>query len=227
MVPAVPGEDVIRERLVDPEVCRAKFLREIEAYRAHEAEYQRRGWFLVRAEFPEVFILMGAPQLPTRAIQYGLLFDFSDYDLLAPSLRFVDPFTREPLDVNRVPPLLKKVVQPSSQREAGQDQPEEGAPAAPEKDGGAPAGALAGGAEQLQNLVQGHGAAPAFLCVAGTREYHAHPYHSNDPWLAHRGTGPGRLHHLLDIVWRHGIIALSGYEVQVNMVPYHDQRRIP
>lgn len=39
-------------QVVDPEVSRAKFDREVAAYRQLEATYQKRGWLLLRGEIP-------------------------------------------------------------------------------------------------------------------------------------------------------------------------------
>lgn len=227
-----PGAESSPERLVDPAVSQAKFSREIRAYRAREAEYRARGWLLIRAEFPEVFVLMAAPHIQQTPIIYGLLLDFRDYDLIAPSLRFVNPFTGEPLSVKHVRPLFQRRIAAAVDVNGHQtpvplDTSDQGGNGdAPARAASAPAPALAR-PEQPANLVQGHGDHPAFLCVAGTREYHAHPYHSNDPWLAHRGSGRGTLHYLLNIVWRHGIAPLAGYQINVSMALQLDQSRIP
>lgn len=49
------------EALVDPAVSRAKFDRELAQYRALEDDYLRRGWWLLKAEFPEVFAVFASP----------------------------------------------------------------------------------------------------------------------------------------------------------------------
>jgi len=64
-------------------------------------------------------------------------------------------------------------------------------------------------------LLQSHQDQVPFLCVRGVREYHNHPAHSNDPWLAYRGTGVGTLYQILDILHRHGIAPLTGFGFQV------------
>lgn len=216
------------ESLIDPAISQAKFAREIEAYRANEIEYRRRGWLLVRAEFPAVLVVMAAPQLRPSPMLYGLELNFTNYDLVAPSLRFVNPFTGQVLRVNEVQTVF--------QRKPAIPQGNVAAPAADDAHGAATDHADAQldqqGEEQaftIGNLVQGHGDHPAFLCVPGTREYHAHPFHSNDPWMAHRGQGPGTLYHLLNVVWSHGVAPLAGYQIQVNvaMVPQPDVDRIP
>lgn len=210
------------ERLVDPSVSRAKFEREVRQYRAQEATYRKRGWFLVRAEFPEVLVLMSSPHVQPWGIQYALLLDFTDYDLLPPSVKFVDPFTLDPLPLNAVLALWQKRERPGG----GGGDPndvnlENGAGPAPE--------AQAAPVQLVQplNLVQGHPDRPAFLCVQGTREYHAHPYHSNDPWGAHRGKGPGSLFYLLDVIWRHGILPFGGYQIHASLRPHWNGERVP
>lgn len=223
---APPQADRIRpESLIDPAVSRAKFAREIGAYRANEVEYRRRGWLLVRAEFPEVLLSMAAPQLRPSPILYGLELNFMNYDLVAPSLRFVNPFTGQALRVNEVQAVFQRkpaVPQGNQAAPAADDAVADHANAQSEQQGEEQA-------FEIGNLVQGHGDHPAFLCVPGTREYHAHPFHSNDPWMAYRGQGPGTLYHLLNVVWSHGIAPLAGYQIQVNvaMVPQPDIARIP
>jgi hypothetical protein len=200
-----------------------------------EQEYQKRGWFLVRAQYPEVFVLMSAPHLRPFGIHYALVIDFTDYDLIAPSVRFVNPFTRETLTRNEVLPLHKRsaagpaVAPPPSpvienananvKGGEGEASPDVALTSLPSI-----------GRLQTGNLVQGHDGHAGFLCVEGTREYHAHPYHSNNPWLAHRDKGIGCLHYLLDVVWRHGILPLLAYQVVMNIqigAPRPDPARIP
>lgn len=64
-------------------------------------------------------------------------------------------------------------------------------------------------------LLQSHQDQVPFLCVRGVREYHDHPAHSNDPWLAYRGTGVGTLYHILDVIHRHGMAPFTGFGFQV------------
>ena len=44
----------------DPSVSRTKFDREIAEYRALEADYRARGWFLVKAEWPVVVVVLAS-----------------------------------------------------------------------------------------------------------------------------------------------------------------------
>lgn len=82
--------------LVDPAVSRAKFDREIAEYRQREEEHQRRGWWMLKAEFPEVFVVFIAPRFQPVTAIFGAQIDFSNYDVWAPSVRLAHPLTREP-----------------------------------------------------------------------------------------------------------------------------------
>jgi hypothetical protein len=215
------------EPLVDPAVARAKFEREVADYRRMEGEYLRRGWVMVRAEFPEVMVLLAAPQLNPRVVVFGVVLDFTNYDLWAPSVRFVDPFTLEPLLHHQVSPLYKRPAAPAPPMGdavpvggmpagtpvvEGEPQP---APLPADHPAGAPQGIQFVLQSMPQNLLQGHATGIPFLCIAGVREYHEHPFHSNDPWLAHRRTGIGTLHHILDVIHRHGIAPLAGWDYDI------------
>ena len=92
----VGGEAAVELQFTEPAVSQAKFEREIREFRDLEAEYQQRGWFLMRAEFPEAFVLVAGPKLHPPAIVTGVLFDFKNYDAATPSVRLVNPFTGEP-----------------------------------------------------------------------------------------------------------------------------------
>lgn len=181
---------------VDPDVTRAKFERQLGDFRALRAGYEARGWFLVDAEYPEVFVVLGIRAIVPPAILCGVLFDYTNYDAVPPSVCLVEPFTRRPYLNRELPTQLLKALPPQSV-------------------------AVGGGALQLQGaqpLMQA--AAPdeiPFLCVAGTREYHEHPGHSGDVWQLHRATGAGALVRILELVHRYGVEPICGYGV--NLVP--------
>lgn len=186
------------ELLVDPAVSRAKFSRELDAYRAREDEHLRRGWWLLKADFPEVFVVFAAPQLAPPAVIFGASLDFTNYDLWPPSVRLVDPFTRVPYTQRELPvPLLRRITTP-----------------APE--GFAQMGLGPGEIVQNVPLMQAH--APddvPFFCIPGVREYHEHPGHSGDAWLLHRGQGEGTLYFLLEKLHQYGVQPLTDYNVQL------------
>jgi len=185
-------------QFADPQVSTAKFDREIKAYRALEAEYRRRGWILVKAEFPEVLVLLAATQLSPPAVVVGVHFDYSNYDARPPSVRFVNPFTDEPYRASQLPTSLKRTVEAAGPPIPGLQVPP-------------------GGQAKFvthQPLVQAYGPDDIpFLCIAGVREYHDHPGHSGDAWELYRRSGAGRLSRLLEVIGKYGIQPIADYQV--------------
>lgn len=203
--PASPGERP--QRLVDPAVSRAKFEREVARFRSGESAQRARGVLLLRVEYPVVLVAFAAPHLRPAPVVFGARFDFTDYDLLPPSVRLVNPFNGAPYRQAELPTPLPRHV--------GEERAE-GGPVQPP-----------------QALMQAH--APLdipFLCLPGVREYHEHPAHTGDSWLLHRARGEGTLGFLVDQLHKYGIEGLGGFlfnvqvsakAVQVN----YDLTRIP
>lgn len=190
------------ELLADPTVCRAKFDRELAQYREIARDRRRLGWWLLEAEYPTVLFAFAAPQVRPAGVLFGALIDFTNYDLWAPSVRIVNPFTAQPYRARDLPPAL--TFQRRVQAKVSIQLP------------GGGVGEVPGEADQP--LLSSHGPDDVpFLCVPGVREYHEHPAHSGDSWLLHRGTGEGRLYFLLDILYRYGSEPIKGYQVQ--MIP--------
>jgi hypothetical protein len=187
-------------QVVDPAVSQAKFDREVAAYRDLEATYRKRGWLLLEAKFPEVLVAFAATKLRPAPIVAAVVVDFTDYDLQPPSVRFVDPFTREK--------LLASNVQFQMYRRP----PMPGVP--PE----AIAALMQQGGIQLSPLLQSNRPDDhPFLCLPGVREYHDNPAHTGDSWLLHRRSGEGSLAFILEKIWTYGVTPLTGYQVQVQM----------
>ena len=187
------------EQYVDPSVSRTKFEREIDDYRALESDYRARGWFLVKAEWPVVVVVLASNQTKPPAIVAAVQFDYSNYDAEPPSVRFIDPFSGRLLPFNELPTRLPRGV-------PGQEMPMP---------------VLGGPKVQVmmaQDLVQAHSPEDIpFLCVPGVKEYHDHPGHSGDPWEVHRSAGEGRLVRLLGVISKYGLEPIKGFNV--NLVP--------
>lgn len=186
------------EAWVDPSVSRAKFEREVEQYRALEDTYIARGWWLVKACFPEVFVVFGASRPKPPSVPFGVLLDFTDYDLVPPSVRLVNPFTRVPLKTGELNGIVfpRRAPNPAQVTGDAGQQP----------------------AETVQPLLQSYGPEEIpFLCLPGVREYHSHPGHSGDNWLLHRGRGEGTLYFLLDTIYTYGIRPLASYKVDLQV----------
>jgi hypothetical protein len=101
----------VSETLVDPAVSKRKFDREVENYRRIEDDYIRRGLWMVKASWPEVFIVFGAPHLKPPAVVFGAVIDFTNYDFWPPSVRLVDPFTREQYKTRNLPSNLVRMTE--------------------------------------------------------------------------------------------------------------------
>ncbi|MGY3487874.1 hypothetical protein ACVW1C_005757 [Bradyrhizobium sp. USDA 4011] len=182
-------------QVVDPAVSRAKFDREIAAYRELEATYRKRGWLLLDAGFPEVCIAFAVPKLRPFPIVAAVVIDFTNYDLWPLSVRFVDPFTREPLVARNLNfPMLRRQSMPPETFAAMLQQ----------------------GALPATNIVQFNSLDDhPFICLPGIREYHDNPAHTGDSWLLHRSSGEGSLAFILDKIWTYGVEPLSMFQIQV------------
>lgn len=187
-------------QVVDPEVSRAKFDREVAAYRQLEATYQKRGWLLLEAKFPEVVVAFAATKLRPAPIVAAVVVDFTDYDLQPPSVRFVDPFTRERLlAANLQFFMLRRPAMPG---------------VAPE----AIAALVQQGGVQFSSLLQSNRPDDfPFICLPGVREYHDNPAHTGDAWLLHRGSGEGSLAFILEKIWAYGVEPISTFQIQVQV----------
>lgn len=169
------------ELLVDPEVTREKFEREVVAFRAIEDDYRQRGCFLYRVAFPEVVVLFATPKVRPAMLVFGARIDFSNYDLWAPSVRIVDPITLVPYRLREAPTRLARAM-----RVTPEDSPQH--------------------VFQPANLLIAHAEDDIpFVCMPGTREYHEHPAHTGDSWLLHRGSAEGTLAYLVTVLARHGV----------------------
>jgi Predicted metal binding domain len=85
--------------VVDPEVTRLKFERELERWRENEEAYRRRGWQLLGQEDVHVDIgFLGRLPLVQQMVivmTACVRVDFTNYDLWPPSVEFIDPYTGE------------------------------------------------------------------------------------------------------------------------------------
>jgi hypothetical protein len=185
-------------QFVDPSVSAEKFDREIDDFLSIRSQYEQRGWFLVEASFPKVFLIATAANLHPPAVVFGVSFDFANYDARPPSVRIVDPFTRRPLVGKELPTTLNRAVPADAVEIPG----------------------LPGQLQMVaaQPLMQFHDPEDIpFLCLAGVKEYHDHPGHSGDAWELHRSSGAGRLGRLVDVIHTYGVQPIRGFGV--NLVP--------
>lgn len=202
---ASPTHAPTAEVLVDPAVSRAKFDREIARYHQVAADCRRRGWWLLDATFPDVLVAFVAPQVRPRPLVFAVRINFDNYDLWAPSVRLVDPFTGAPLRAREVPAGLT-----FTRMVPGQGMVE-----------------VEGVNVQLpvtsvpQPLLLSYGPDELpFICLPGIREYHEHPAHTGDDWLLHRDRGEGTLYFLLEKLSRYGLEPIKQYQLALSVVGF-------
>jgi putative metal binding uncharacterized protein len=185
------------QQVVDPIVSRAKFDRELGQYRAREDTYRQRGWWLMRAEYPRVLVAFISMKTKPRAIEFGALLDFTNYDLRPPSVRIVDPFTEIPYAKKELPTMMPRRATPETAHALFQ---------------------IGNQVVPVSFLIQAwdNGGVP-FVCLPGVREYHDNPGHSGDSWFLHRNGGEGTLYYILEKLWQYGSDACETF--QVNMIP--------
>ena len=178
----------------DPVVSRKKFNREINEFRSQSEEYCRRGWLLAYAKYPHALVILATAKTNPVTILTGVSFDYTNYDVVPPSVRLVHPITGKPYKNSELPTQLPQLL-PTSKM-----------PGAPEVE------------LQIQTLMQAYGPDDIpFLCLAGVREYHEHPAHSGDHWELHRPSGAGRLIRIIEIISKYGLETIDGFRVQ--MIP--------
>ena len=185
-------------QFVDPAVSQKKFNREVAEFRAQADEYIRRGCYLVKAEFPHALAVLATAKTQPVTIMCGVLFDYSNYDAVPPSLRLVHPLTCEPYKLKELPTQLMRRLPKTNPPNIVQ------------------------GEEQIilvqppQPLMVAHDTDDIpFLCIAGVREYHDHPAHSGDHWELHRPSGAGSLTRLVQIVSKYGLETIVNLDVQL------------
>jgi hypothetical protein len=188
----------VAAQFVEPAVSRTKFDAELAEYEELRAEYETRGWLLVEARFPTIFVVMASPKLTPPAIVCGVLLDYTNYDALPPSVRLVNPFTRVAYKQHQLPTTLNRSMPGQAVQLPGM-----------------PEGANLQ-MQVAQPLMQAHDPEDIpFLCIAGVREYHEHPGHLGDLWELHRAAGAGRLVRLLEVIYRYGIEPIQDYAIQL------------
>ena len=231
--PRVKRRGQPRSQVIDPAVSRAKFGREVEALRRHEAEYRSQGWFLLSAEYPEVFLVLTAPQLRPSPVLFGVVINFVNYDVDPPSVVLVNPWTREALRARELlSPLPRVVERPAAPAPAPEEA--DAALVALGSEGVADSDDAAQAAQSPEPLAQPAPQQPLqidvgnlmqwwtldsipFLCMRGVREYHRHPAHTGDAWLLHRGRGEGALSAILSAIHDHGRAPIQDFFYEFNV----------
>lgn len=197
---SIPGV-LETKQTVDPAVSIAKFERELSVFKSMTDFNRMRGVIPLKAEFPNIILLFLAYKVRPTAVAFTVRINFNNYDVEPPSIQFIDPITEQLLSISdmstRFPRrTITKMPVPSPEGQMTMVD-------------------IPGGQDLLQFHPPHH---IPFLCLPGTREYHEHPYHSNDPWLDHRGKGEGTLGFIVDQLHKYGtepIIASSPQAINV------------
>jgi|NGEPerStandDraft_5_1074534.scaffolds.fasta_scaffold04659_2 hypothetical protein len=205
-------------QVIHPDVARAKFDAEVNAFTRDAAQYRRRGAYLVHVDFPTVTLMFATPKLTPAAVLFGVRVDYTNYDLQPPSVRFVHPFDDHDLTAAEMPTKLPRLesrpIPPEILQAVAAGQiPADQIAAENPGPGQQPQGVVS---EMMLPvaLVQDYGPESIpFLCLAGTREYHDHPGHSGDSWELHRTSGAGSLVRLANIVLTYGVEPAGGWSV--------------
>lgn len=210
---------------VDPQVARTKYDREVANLSRDAARHRSLGVFLLAADYPTVLVGFASPKLKPAAFIFAMHVDYADYDLQAPSVRFVDPFTSVPYKASELPTKMMRTVGPPRPApmpfppEVPAQTPLPGPPGQPPPFAAPDAPQTPMGGFMIvehQPLLQDYGPEDIpFLCLPGVREYHDHPAHSGDPWELHRTTGAGSLARLVDVVRTYAVEPLGGWAVQL------------
>jgi hypothetical protein len=125
--------------------------------------------------------------------------NFTNYNVEPPSVQFVDPLTEVGLTVDEllVRLLRRRLPKAPTGEDTGSKNP----------------------VPEIESLVAHHppGNIP-FLCIPGVKEYHDHPFHSNDPWLAHKDRGEGTLGFILDQIVKYGTEPIDSFQPSIARV---------
>ncbi len=145
-------------------------------------------------------MLFAALKVQARPLVCAVRLDFTNYDLVPPSVTFVDPATGTALPMKSLGFQMLRLngfedASPETLTTLAQQQ-----------------------RLSAQQLLQAHGPDEIpFLCLPGVREYHDHPAHTGDSWLLHRRSGEGSLHFILEQIWASAINPIRSINYQVQM----------
>lgn len=210
-------------QFVDTRVTRTKFDREVSSFLKHSDNYRKEGIICLKVHFPIFeFALFGNQgrfqvNLPpvtlngnvfipetivvnTKApiLLFAIRIDYSNYDVVPPSLRIIDPLTS---DLTKAV-LYAPVIFPSQQDQNN----------------------LVHDQFKVQNqaLLLEDNEGKLFVCLRGLREYHLHPDHSGDPWLLHRISNKGSIINILDQLQLYAVSNYNSLLEQQQQIPFNN-----
>ena len=186
-------------QIVDPEVSKRKFMREVRRFRANEKLHTARGIWLMDATFPTLTVGFVGVNCAPPVLVLAVRLDFTDHDVRPLSVRFVHPFNGSVLTKDQLQTKMPR-LDPTLPPELA-------------------AAMQAGGiAPRATEIIQGYSGHPAFLCLPGVREYHDHPAHSGDRWEARRASGEGLVFEIIDKIWQYGSAPINSFMPHIQLV---------
>lgn len=177
---------------VDPEVTKKKFQDELRAFEESEDEFRRLGIVCTERNAISISLIFCSPHLRPVGILFCVKIDYTNWDIEPPSVQFIDPFNREPLLRRDLSIKLIQVL-----------------PQVKSINGINP--------QQQMDLLQGLPDQPPFICMPGVKQYHDHLWHSGDSWWLYRNRGEGKLVTLIRQLYRHSILQINSYGIQLNV----------
>ena len=82
---------------IDPTVSKRKFEFELNTFKENQERYRKRGIMLLEAKFPNIYLAFISNKLIPPPIVFVVRLNFENYDMEPISVRFVDPYTFQPL----------------------------------------------------------------------------------------------------------------------------------
>lgn len=185
---------------VDSEVAKSKFEAQWKLFKDRKQEYRDRGIFCIKKSFPILEFAFICPKLkfqqtiimgprkgniverPIPWVALALSFDYSNFDVLPPSVRLIDVLTRKEVFA----PPIQIVILPSQQNMSKLPDAKFGV--------------------EPQRILIPDLDGRQFICLPGIREYHLHPEHNGDSWFLYRNKDNCKLTNLLDKIFLYSIV---------------------
>ena len=83
--------------LVDPEVSKIKFNREVQNLIKQYSSLRKRGWIIESTTFPKIQVTFLAMEIIPPLAPLTVEIDFTNYNLWAPSIKFMHPISFMPI----------------------------------------------------------------------------------------------------------------------------------
>jgi hypothetical protein len=102
-------------QFVDPEVTRQKFNEELNQFNTSRVQYRNDGVLLMEESYPNLYFSFAAPLLTPIPLVFGVCINFTNYDVLPLSVRFVHPLNFEPLSIDQLQTRLVRKLEGTAQ----------------------------------------------------------------------------------------------------------------